>query len=71
MPDDLLEVVDIRRFGPGERIVFEPYTREMFERTQRWMRSWELLDAESVASAGVLRPPCSPARRAAGRSRDR
>jgi NitT/TauT family transport system substrate-binding protein len=49
MPEDLLEDVDIRRFGPGERIVFEPYTRDMFERTHRWMRSWQLFDAESVA----------------------
>jgi len=49
MPDDLLEDVDIRRFGPGERIVFEPYTRDMFERTHRWMRSWQLFDDESVA----------------------
>ena len=49
MPDDLLEGVDVRRFGPGERIVFEPYTREMFERTHRWMRRWQLFDAESVA----------------------
>jgi len=29
--------------------VFEPYTRDMFERTHRWMRSWQLLDAESIA----------------------
>ena len=49
MPEDLLEDVDIRRFGPGERIVFEPYTRDMFERTHHWMRSWQLFDAESVA----------------------
>jgi ABC-type nitrate/sulfonate/bicarbonate transport system substrate-binding protein len=49
MPDDLLEEVDIRRFGPGERIVFEPYTRDMFERTHRWMRSWQLFDAEPAA----------------------
>jgi NitT/TauT family transport system substrate-binding protein len=49
MPEDLLEDVDIRRFGPGERIVFEPYTRDMFERTHRWMRSWQLFDAESLA----------------------
>jgi NitT/TauT family transport system substrate-binding protein len=46
MPADLAERVDVRRFGPGERIVFEPYTREMFEVTQRWMRSWDLLDLE-------------------------
>jgi NitT/TauT family transport system substrate-binding protein len=44
MPEDLAERVDVRRFGPGERIVFEPYTREMYEATQAWMRSWDLLD---------------------------
>ncbi|HEY2600363.1 MAG TPA: hypothetical protein VGI67_02320 [Thermoleophilaceae bacterium] len=44
LPDDLRELVDVRRFGPGERIVFEPYTREMFERTHRWMESWDLFD---------------------------
>jgi NitT/TauT family transport system substrate-binding protein len=46
MPEDLAEVVDVRRFGPGERIVFAPYTREMFEVTQRWMKSWDLLDLD-------------------------
>ena len=25
-------IMDTRRWGPGERIVFEPYTREVFER---------------------------------------
>jgi NitT/TauT family transport system substrate-binding protein len=44
IPADLLELVDVRRFGPGERIVPQPYTREMYERTQGWMREWELLD---------------------------
>jgi hypothetical protein len=29
--------MDTRLFGPGERIVFEPYTREMYEDTQRWI----------------------------------
>jgi NitT/TauT family transport system substrate-binding protein len=37
LPDDLRDGVDVRGFGPGERIVFEPYTRDMFERTHRWM----------------------------------
>src|SRR3954467_1331477 len=45
MPPDLLELVDVRRFGPGERIVPQPYTREMFDRTQVWMREWNLIDA--------------------------
>jgi NitT/TauT family transport system substrate-binding protein len=46
MPEDLREAVDVRRFGPGERMVFEPYTREMFERTHRWLASWDLFDVE-------------------------
>lgn len=44
MPEDLSASADVRRFGPGERIVFEPYTREMFERTHRWMERWQLFD---------------------------
>jgi NitT/TauT family transport system substrate-binding protein len=49
MPDDLREGVDVRRFGSGERIVIEPYTREMFERTHRWMESWQLFDSGTAA----------------------
>ena len=49
IPDDLCEGIDVRRFGPGERIVFEPYTREMFERTHRWMERWELFDSTVAA----------------------
>jgi NitT/TauT family transport system substrate-binding protein len=48
VPDDLRETVDVRRFGPGERIVFEPYTRDMFERTHRWMETWDLSPALEV-----------------------
>jgi NitT/TauT family transport system substrate-binding protein len=48
MPEDLASIVDVRRFGPGERIVSEPYTREMFERTHRWMESWELFDVHTA-----------------------
>ncbi|NMH77855.1 ABC transporter substrate-binding protein [Pseudonocardia xinjiangensis] len=44
MPEDIAALVDVRRFGPGERIVFEPYTREMYETTQRWMSAHDLLD---------------------------
>jgi NitT/TauT family transport system substrate-binding protein len=52
MPEDLQDRVDVRRFGPGERIVFEPYTRDMFDRTHRWMESWELFDAGAVGRPG-------------------
>ena len=30
-------IMDTRRWGPGERIVFEPYTKEVFEESQRWI----------------------------------
>jgi NitT/TauT family transport system substrate-binding protein len=49
MPEDIQKIVDVRRFGPGERIVFEPYTREMFEKTHRWMASWDLFDPGTAA----------------------
>lgn len=49
MPEDLAGLTDVSRFGPGERIVSEPYTREMFERTHRWMEGWDLFDASAGA----------------------
>jgi NitT/TauT family transport system substrate-binding protein len=52
MPGDIQRLVDVRRFGPGERIVPEPYTRDMFERTQRWMRAWDLYDPDSATRPG-------------------
>jgi hypothetical protein len=30
-------LMDTRRWGPGERIVFEPYTKEIFDQTVRWV----------------------------------
>lgn len=36
-PERFQDRMDVRRFGPGERLVFEPYTQEMFERSQRWV----------------------------------
>jgi hypothetical protein len=29
--------MDTRRWGPGERIVFEPYDRRMFEDSFEWI----------------------------------
>ncbi len=38
------DVMDTRTFGPGERIVFAPYTKEMYEETQRWVESWNIFE---------------------------
>ena len=51
LPEKYHGIVDVRRFGPGERIVFEPYTREMYERTHRWMEKWKLFPAEQLGRA--------------------
>ena len=42
LPERFHDLVDIQGFGPGERLVFEPYTKEMFDDTHRWMASWKL-----------------------------
>src|SRR5689334_16323443 len=36
-PARFLEQMDTRRWGPGERIVFEPYTKEVFEESFKWI----------------------------------
>jgi hypothetical protein len=36
-PPRFREAIDTRRWGPGERIVFEPYSREMYEESFAWI----------------------------------
>lgn len=36
-PPRFHDIMDTRRWGPGERIVFEPYSREMFEDSFHWI----------------------------------
>jgi NitT/TauT family transport system substrate-binding protein len=45
LPDRYKGMLDTRVCGIGERIVFEPYTREMYERTHRWMLKHQLFDS--------------------------
>jgi ABC-type nitrate/sulfonate/bicarbonate transport system substrate-binding protein len=42
--------MDTRRWGPGERIVFEPYTKEVFEETFTWIREHGIFPEENLAS---------------------
>jgi NitT/TauT family transport system substrate-binding protein len=50
MPEDLRGLADVRPFGPGERIVPQPYTRQMFDRTHSWMRNWNLVEDAAPAA---------------------
>ena len=51
LPERYHSLIDIRRCGIGERLVFEPYTREVFESTHRWMLAHDLFPKEQ--SGGV------------------
>jgi ABC-type nitrate/sulfonate/bicarbonate transport system substrate-binding protein len=44
------EMMDTRRWGPGERLVFEPYTKEVFEESFRWIAARNLFPAGSMGS---------------------
>jgi ABC-type nitrate/sulfonate/bicarbonate transport system substrate-binding protein len=49
--------IDTRRWGPGERIVFEPYTREVFEDSFRWVREHGIF-APDAMGAGRYEEAC-------------
>ncbi len=51
MADEFKPLVDVRAFGPGERIVFEPYTREVYEETHRWMQQRKIFGQEQLTEA--------------------
>ena len=42
VPEKYRDQVDVRAFGTGERIVFLPYTREVFAATQQWTEAHNL-----------------------------
>lgn len=44
-------MIDVNGFGTGERIVFEPYTRAVYESTYEWMESLDLFPADQKGRA--------------------
>jgi ABC-type nitrate/sulfonate/bicarbonate transport system substrate-binding protein len=42
--------MDTRSWGPGERIVFEPYTKEVYEQSFAWIAEHELFEAGKMGS---------------------
>jgi ABC-type nitrate/sulfonate/bicarbonate transport system substrate-binding protein len=44
--------MDTRRWGPGERLVFEPYTREAFDRSRDWIAEHGIFTGEALGSRG-------------------
>lgn len=50
-PERFLDQMDTRRWGPGERIVFEPYTREVYEESFEWIARHRIFE-EGQMGAG-------------------
>lgn len=47
-PARFQDQMDPRRWGPGERLVFEPYTRAMFEDSQAWIAERGIFEAGAM-----------------------
>jgi ABC-type nitrate/sulfonate/bicarbonate transport system substrate-binding protein len=43
-------LMDTRRWGPGERLVFEPYTQEAFENSREWIATHEIFPNGDLGS---------------------
>jgi hypothetical protein len=48
VPEKYRDQVDVRTFGTGERIVFLPYTKEVFTQTQQWTEARQLFTGGPV-----------------------
>ncbi len=44
------EAMDTRRWGPGERLVFEPYSKEMFEQSFQWIARHGIFEEGKMGS---------------------
>src|SRR5579864_2105002 len=44
-PDRFHALMDTRRWGPGERLVFEPYTKEVYEQSFKWIAAHGIFPA--------------------------
>jgi len=52
LPDRVRDLVDVRLFGPGERVVAEPYTRETFEATRSWIEQLGVMGVDQMGRLG-------------------
>jgi ABC-type nitrate/sulfonate/bicarbonate transport system substrate-binding protein len=51
--------MDTRRWGPGERLVFEPYTKEAFEESFAWIAGHEIFPAGQMGAGSYDEAVCS------------
>jgi ABC-type nitrate/sulfonate/bicarbonate transport system substrate-binding protein len=56
-PERFLDQMDVRRWGPGERIVFEPYTREVFDEAFKWIAERDIFQKGTMGD-GTYEKAC-------------
>ncbi len=49
-PERFQEQMDTRRWGPGERIVFEPYTKDVYEDSFAWIREHDIFEGGDMGA---------------------
>ena len=49
-PERFRDQMDTRLFGPGERIVFEPYSREIFENSRKWIADRNIFEGSDLGN---------------------
>ena len=49
-PEKFHPLMDTRRWGPGERLVFQPYTKEVFDASFEWIRERRIFDDGEMGS---------------------
>jgi hypothetical protein len=52
LPQRYHDTIDVSRFGPGERLVYEPYTKETYDATHDWVEQRGLFDADKIGRRG-------------------
>ena len=57
-PERFLEQMDTRRWGPGERIVFEPYTKAAYDDAFAWIREHGIFEPQAMG-AGCYEDACA------------
>jgi hypothetical protein len=58
-PERFLSQMDTRRWGPGERIVFEPYTKEVFEESFEWIAQHDIFPEGGMGAGNYEEAVCS------------
>jgi hypothetical protein len=58
-PDRFHARMDTRRWGPGERLVFEPYTKEVYEQSRAWIADHHIFPDGAMGSAQYERATLS------------